>query len=322
MPFRRRLAQNVVFVCLVVVVAPGARAQSPDRHGVERRMLGGHQFQPTRIRDAFVTTHVRTATGAGFATGLESPVFVAVGDTLGRLKGDLAFFLLELEYQQNLFDWGAVRVALSGSGRAGVDAQSILADGLTTIYGAVIEGKGAVLRRERSQVAVTMRYSRKSLFGLDPFGFAERIIENDTLTTENTLIKEGNIQRYLLGVAGTHAFKAWLGGNVFVEMGAASPILRADNDEFVINGGAAGDVDLLPLKGWPVGFVLAYDYAAFPEGGADVAKGIHSGTLGFNYTGRPDFHVGVEVIISTLKQTDIESTLSSQSFLLNMRYFF
>ena len=71
-----------------------------------------------------------------------------------------------------------------------------------------------------------------------------------------------------------------------------------------------------------VGFTLGYDYDSFPEGGADVAKGIHSGTIGVNYTGREDFHFGFETQVSTLKQTDVESTLAAMKFVLNLRYYF
>ena len=71
-----------------------------------------------------------------------------------------------------------------------------------------------------------------------------------------------------------------------------------------------------------IGFTLGYDYDSFPEGGADVAKGIHSGTLGVNYTGREDFHFGLETQLSTLKQTDVESTLAATKFVINLRYYF
>ena len=80
--------------------------------------------------------------------------------------------------------------------------------------------------------------------------------------------------------------------------------------------------DLARLDKWPIGFTLGYDYDSFPEGGADVAKGIHTGTVGVNYTGREDFHFGLETQVSTLKQTDVESTLASTKYVVNLRYYF
>jgi hypothetical protein len=321
------LLQNL-FVVLVVVVTGLFQSQlvqaGEERgEGPDRRIVGGHQFQPShRIIDPFVTTHVRTSTGAGIAAGFESPVIETAGDTLGVLKGDLAFFTLEFEYQQNLFGWGALRLALSGTGRAGIDEQSILADGITTVYGVLLQGKAVVLRDESSQVSVLATLSRKNIFGLDPFGFAQRVIDNGGLGTDNSLLQEADINRVSVGAAGAHAFAVWLGTSGFVEVGTAKPVSDDVDNETLFKGGIAGDFDLLPLRSVPLGISLAYDFDSFPEGGADVAKGVHSGTIGFNYTGRTDFHLGLEVVVSTLKQSDVESNFAATNFLLNLRYYF
>ena len=102
----------------------------------------------------------------------------------------------------------------------------------------------------------------------------------------------------------------------------AKPVQDDQDGEFVADFGLAGSLDLGPLNQWPLGFTLGYDYVSFPEGGADVAKGIHSGSLGINYTGREDFHVGLETNVSTLKQTDVEKTLAGTTFSVNLHYFF
>jgi hypothetical protein len=303
-----------VTVCLTESVAAD---------GSERRVLGEHQFQPVRrIPDPFVTTHVRTATGAGVATGFEAPFLDTGGDTLGTLVGDLAFFSLEFEYQQNLLGWGALRLSLSGSGRVGIDEQSVLADGLTSVYGGEFQAKGIVLQRESSQVAILGTVSRKNVYGLDFFGFAQSVVDSGGLTKDNSLVKDADIHRFSAAVAAAHAVTAWLGASGFVEVGSAKAVSDVDENETVFRGGVAGDFDLLPLKAVPLGLALAYDYDSFPEGGADVAKGIHSGTFAVNYTGRRDFHLGIETTVSTLKQTDVESTFAATNFLLNLRYYF
>jgi hypothetical protein len=67
------------------------------------------------------------------AGGFKVLFFDVGGDTIGVLEGDLAFFGLEFEYQQNLLRWASPRRNVSGTGRAGVDEQSLLADGVTTV---------------------------------------------------------------------------------------------------------------------------------------------------------------------------------------------
>jgi hypothetical protein len=319
---------NRYYFALLILAAAAAlgveaMAQPTTDSGPGRRVLGGHRFQPLeRVKDPFVTTHLRTVTGGGIATGFETPFIQTDGDTLGVLEGDLGFFLLKFEYQKNLFDWGAVRVSVSGLGRTGIDEQSILADGLTTVYGLEVEAQGRVYRGDRSQVAVHVATSSKSLYGLDPFGFAQRIIDDGGLSEDNDLVKAGNISRYAGGAAGAYAFKPWLGGIASFDLGYAEPVQDDQDGELVADFGLAGSVDLGQLDKWPIGFTAAYDYVSFPEGGADVAKGIHSGSLGINYTGREDFHFGFETNVSTLKQTDVDKTLAGTTFNVNLHYYF
>lgn len=320
----RSVSALFLAVAAVVCLAPDlARAAGEWPTGPERRFLGGHHFQPlTGITDPFVTTHLQTVTGAGVATGLEAPFLSAAGDTLGTLDGDLAFFALQVEYQLNLFDRASLLISLSGTGRAGIDDQALLADGLTTVYGLTVAGKGVLWRNEDSQLTALASISRKNLFGIDPFGFAQRIIEEGGLTEDNDLVREGDIDRGSLGLSGAHAFRPWLGLTAFVVGGSAQPIRDSDDREAFVQTGVAAGLDFGPTHGIPLGLSLGYDFDSFPEGGADVARGIHTGTLGINYTGRDDFHVGLEVAIATLKQADIENTLAATTGALKLRYFF
>ena len=187
------------FLALVMISWLGAWAPANAKDwptGTDRHVLGGHRFQPVvAVQDPFVTTHLRTLTGAGVATGFEAPFLSADGDTLGTLDGDLAFFTLEFGYQLNLFDRFAVLMVVSGAGRTGIDDQALLADGLTTVYGVTMEGKGVLWTDGRTQLAAAARISRKNLFGIDPFGFAQRVIDAGEITKDNQLVTEGDINR-------------------------------------------------------------------------------------------------------------------------------
>jgi hypothetical protein len=198
----------------------------------------------------------------------------------------------------------------------------MLAQGVSTVYGFVLQGKYLAYQSGRSRVSALATLTRKNVFGIDPFGFAQQIIDDGGLSKDNSLVTEGNVHRFSLGTSGAHTFATWLGGTAFVDVGLAQPV-RDDADlEGIFRGGAAASFDLRPLKKIPLGFTLGYDFDSFPEGGANVAKGIHAGTLGINYTGRRDLHVGMDVVVSTLKQTDIDSTLAATSFLLSLLYYF
>jgi hypothetical protein len=317
-----RIAGLLVLGLFLVSVSADVHAEEWPT-GPERRVLGEHRFQPVLgIQDPFVTTHLATVTGGGLATGLEAALRSAAGDTIGTLDGDLAFFRLDLAYQLNLFGRGSIALTVSGTGRAGIDDQALLADGLTTVYGIAVDVKYALWRDDLTQLSAVARLSRKNLFGIDPFGFAQRVLEAGELTEDNGLVKEGDINRGALGAAIAHGWRPWLGLTGFLVGGSAQPVLDGDDREWFTQVGVAASFDLNPLKGFPLGFALAYDFDSFPEGGSDVARGIHSGTISVNYTGREDFHCGVEVSVATLKQTDIDNTLAASTFVLSLRYFF
>lgn len=299
-----------------------ATAAADDRRGPERRVLNGHRFLPSGgLTDPFVTTHVRSQTGGGLAGDFRSPSLVIDGDTLGVLEGDIAFFGLSFEYQQNLFGWGALRLDVSGSGRSGVDEEALLADGVNTVYGVVLEGKGRFLYTGSSQLTAIARLSRKNIFGISPFDFAQSIVDSG-VSNRNDLVKEGNLIRFVGGVAAAHAWNEYLGTQLQVAVGTAQPFDDALPNETVVQTGAVVDLDLVPLTGTPLGFLVSYDYDSFPEGGSDVAKGISRFAFGVAYTGRDDFNLGLELSQSSLKQVDVEERISATRVDLNLRYYF
>ena len=318
--FVRALALFLVAGWFSLQAQPTSAAD--DRRGPERRVLNGHRFLPSgALTDPFVTTHVRSKTLAGLAGDFRSPTIDIAGDTLGVLEGDIAFFGLSFEYQQNLFGWGALRLDVSGSGRAGIDEQALLADGVNTIYGVVFEGKGRLLYTGASQLTAIARVSRKNIFGISPFDFAESIIDSG-ISKSNDLVKEGNVHRFIGGLAGAHAWNEYLGTQLQVAVGWAQPFDDELPNETVFQAGVVVDLDLVPLTGTPMGFVVSYDYDSFPEGGSDVAQGISSVAFGIAYTGRDDFSLGLEISRASIKQVDLEERFTATQASLNLRYYF
>ena len=313
---------SVLLVATLCLGAWETAAAADDRVGPERRVLNGHRFLPSgSLTDPFVTTHVRTQTGAGIAGNFRTPTIEIADTTLGVLEGDLVFFSLSFEYQQNLFGWGAVRLDFQGSGRAGIDEEALLADGVNTLYGSVLEAKGRVLHTETSQLTAFGRLSQKNIFGISPFDFAESIIDSG-IGKRNDLVKEGNVHRFAAGLAAAHAWNEYLGTQLQLAVGTAQPFDDTMPNETVFQGGLIVDLDLKPLGVAPIGFLLSYDYDSFPEGGSDVAQGISRGAFGIAYTGRDDFSLGLEVSTASLRQVDIEDRFSATSATLNLRYYF
>ena len=121
---RRRspILMFAAFLTLGAGLAPTpAQAQDQDQESASGRTLAGHRFLPSSpIDDPFITTHIRTLTGAAMAKAVETEVGEEIGDsTVTLLTGDLAFLALGFEYQHGIFTIRAKPVgqyAASGPG--------------------------------------------------------------------------------------------------------------------------------------------------------------------------------------------------------------
>jgi hypothetical protein len=316
----RIIHRAAVILSLVLAAAPGARAQEPASR--DERELGGHRFIPSgRFPDPFVTTHARFRTAGGVASGFQASYTVPGADTVTTASGDIAFFGLDFEYQQNLFERASLRLSLEGNARVGTDNQSLLASGLSSAYGMELEAKFRILRYSQMVFTGHAVLTDKSLYGLDPLGFAQGIAE-DGFDDNDKLVVEGDLNRLVFGPSAAWAPKAWLGFTGHIFAGPADPFDSSTDTETAFRGGLTGEVDFKPLGWWPIGVVGGYDSDSFPEADNDVVEGVHSFTFAATYTGRDDFSIGLEVTQSQIKQKDLSDEFGSTIFSLNSRYYF
>jgi hypothetical protein len=274
-----------------------------------------------RIADPFVTTHVRTATGAGVANGLQAPFVDIDGTTKGTLEGDIAFAALDFEYQQNLFDITSVRVALLGTARAGTSDQSLLAAGLTAVYGLQFQGKVQIIRRSKWLLTGLVDYVGSNLFGISPLEFAQGVADSG-LTKDNSLVQESNTARAMLGAGAAYAPTRWLGFTLIPRYGVAEPFGSSSFDKTVFRLEATGSFDLGQLTRVPLGLLLTFQHDSFPSGGSDIIDDIQSYGFALAYTGRDEFSISLESFNGTLKLEDAERNSVAKQMLLNIRYYF
>ncbi len=302
--------------------APGG-ASAQDHTSREDRGLGGHWYIPSaRLPDPFVTTHARFRTAGGLATGYEAEFVVPVVDTIRITQGDIGFFGLDFEYQQNLWNRWAFRLSLEGNARTGTDLSSLVASGLSSVYGAELEGKFRLLRKERMQVTLHASLTRKNLFGLALLQFAEDVLEDSTLNEDASLVVEGRIRRTVFGPSIAYTFKPWLAATGFAFVGPGDPFDDDAKDQTAFRGGVTGSVDFAKLGWAPIGILTGFDYDSFPEGGNDIVEGVYAFTFAGAFTGREDYTIGFEITSSRLKQKDISDEFGAITFSINSRYYF
>jgi len=307
--------RRIVFtLVLLTVSAAQLRAQEPSR------VLNGYEFLPSRVvEDPFAISYFATSTGGGIAFDLKTPLILPGQDTLATLVGDVAFMSLGFRYQQRFGRWFAARFSFAGSGRLGIDGQSVLAQGVTGSFGWNLGATARVYQSEKFIVSGALDFSRTDLVGLDPFGFAQKIIDEGVEAEDNELVQKGDAISGVVSARAGWAPAAWIGVTGLVDVGRGDVTNEAA--DFLVGGGATVGIDLKNLGLIPLGLQIAVETDAFSQGGADLAARSWSYGLGFFYTGWQDFSIGFETATALLDRRDPEAD-DFEAFIatFNLRY--
>jgi hypothetical protein len=282
------------------------------------RVLNGHAFIPSEVvRAPFALSHFSTRTGGGIAFGLKTPFVDVDGSSLGTLEGDVGFMALGFEYQQRFGNWFAGRVSFNGSGRIGIDEQSILAQGVSGAYVFSFGGTGRILQSEKVILSGALDFSNSQLIGVDPFGFASTIIE-EGLEADNDLVASSDSYNTKLGVLVGWAPMDWLGLTGVLEGGRGQ--VSSSDANVSVGGGATVGVDFKSLDLIPIGFQFLAKTDAFSEAGADLTDRTWAYGLGISYTGWDDFSLSMETTMNVLERRDQEDDFEAFMVTFNLRY--
>jgi hypothetical protein len=288
------MRKPLIALALLSLSAAHLPAQEPGR------VLNGHKFMPSRIVQApFAISHFGTSTGGGLAFDLKTPFVDLSGDTVGTLTGDVAFMALGFQYQQRFGQWFAARIGFGGGARLGIDEQSVLAQGVTGSFVWSVGATARILQSDKVILSGTLDFGRTDLVGLDPFGFAQKVIEDSLEVGENNLVGTAEAINAVAGVRVGWAPAPWIG---------------------LTGGGATVGIDLKNLGVIPIGLQLSAQTDAFSQGGADLVARSWSYGLGVFYTGWDDFSVGLETTMSLLDRRDTDDDFEAFIATFNLRY--
>ena len=207
-------AFTLTFAALAVPSASlYAQARTPGTEACSCR-LDTHRFiLGARTQNPFVGTQIHTSTGGGMAFGFEDLVDVPLPDSsvIKALTGDLAYVALGVDYQQQLWQRFAVGLGITASARLGIDAESILSQGVTSVFSGHLWFKGQIVRANRHLLSATLDYRPNSAVAVDPIGWAERIIEDGGISDDNELVKSTDAGSASLGLQYAWALAPWVG---------------------------------------------------------------------------------------------------------------
>ncbi|MGD8869551.1 MAG: hypothetical protein PVI01_18175 [Gemmatimonadales bacterium] len=301
-------------VTLLTVSAAGLLAQEPSR------VLNGYEFLPSRVvEDPFAISYFTTSTGGGIAFDLKTPLVLPGQDTLATLVGDVAFMSLGFRYQQRFGRWFAARFSFGSTARLGIDGQSVLAQGVTGTFNWNLGATARIFQNNKFIVSGTVDFSRADIVGLDPFGFAQKIIDEGVEAGDNELVKKGDAISGVVGARAGWAPASWIGVTGVLESGRGD-VTDSDAEVFVAGGATVG-IDLKNLGLVPIGFQLIGETDAFSPSGADIAARSWAYGFGVFYTGWQNFSIGFETATLLLDRRDPEAD-DFEAFIatFNLRY--
>jgi hypothetical protein len=296
-----RTARAICVLAAVSFLGMGVRdllAEEPSR------VLNGHAFIPSEIIPGpFAISAFSTRTGGGLAFDLKTPFYDPTsGDELGTLEGDVGFMALGFGYQQRFGNWFAARFNFGGTARMGVDEQALLAQGINGAYVFKLGGIARILQSQKFILSGSLDISNSQIVGVDPYGFAQKIIDEGLEVENNDLVKSANPYNTTAALLAGWAPRDWLGINGYLDVGRGGA--EKDDRTTSVGGGLQAGVDFKALDVIPIGFHVLGRSEAFSETGADLVNRSWIYGFGLSYTGWDDFVISLETTMALLEARD------------------
>jgi len=310
----------------VVFCLPLAPAQESSADTIPAGIpgiLGGHQFVPsTYITDPFVRTFLRTGLGFGMTAELVVPLFTIDDKPVLGMKGSLLFSVLDVEYQQKIRDWVAVRGRLQVVGRMANATPALISQGVTL---ASLFELGWLFRVERSDrllLSVSLGVKNSSTTDVYLQRFIEGIIANAGITPGNRLVQTTPTLRGGAGIHGAYAVSDLVGLTFGGNLDYGEPVDRYSSDRWFHALGASVDFNLHRQNGPPLGFVVGIRTrsASSDQAGVQGTAQTFFGRIG--YTGSQEFSFGVDLGYEVLPVRGLEDRQGFLSALVDIRLYF
>lgn len=324
----------VVCACFLLGQTAAALAVAGEQEpfpGEASRYFGGHLFIPsTIVPDPFISTTFTSITGFGQALNLKVPIQNLNGDKIGELSGNIGFMMLEFDFQQAIGHRFDVRVGGTANARVGTSAQSILAEGISALYGYQLGGTASVLKKRNWQLSATVDLRSNTLYSISPIDFVRSVVNSiqagDTTgavgSGEDSLLSSGNNLRALGGVRAAYTPAPWIGFTGFVESGLGEPFEEGRKNTSVVNFGGSLSFDLNPLKRIPIGLLGTFRRESLSEKGEDFGGSAVATGFGIFYTGRRFFSMGIENTWQRVDQPNSDEAINAVMARIVLRYDF
>ena len=341
----RRFAVTVAIAALFA--SPLASQAARPTGSATSHTVGPHLFIPSSgFPDPFIASHARSLIGAGFAGGLEVPIFNGNDSIVRILEGDMSFLQIDVEYQQRLSDWLALRVGVTGLARSGTETSTLLSEGLAAVYGMGLGATARIWGNDKFLLSGALDTRSNQLFGMTPLEYVQGVVQavqdalqsvaDSGITIDSAVVDSVldalDLDQYTLfesehasattgGLRLAFAPTPWL-GIVGLAQSGVTGIFNGASDKGLVDLGVAASVDLLPLWRVPIGANVSLRWQNASDRGSEVARNATAVGVGIAYTGRGDFSVALEAAFASFDQRQTADRGLAKRFGLAMRYYF
>ena len=285
--------------------------------------LNGHTYiaSSTMPQTPFVTTYFRNSTGMGRAIGYDIPVYDSEGELITTVEGKLTYMMLEISYQQALNDWLAVWLTGAGVGRVGVNAESVLSQGLSGVGAIELGGLARILNKDKLILSGTFSLRHNKQIGVNIIGFAKSIIDTGIIDEANLLTRIP-AWRYKGGLRFAYAVNDLLGFILTTDLGFGDNLEGKDKSDTVFDIGGLASLDLNTRTKLPIGLLLGYSHTSYPESSGDIIERIGAVTFRIAYTGSREFSLGLEFAYASAPLKEADKSLNYGATYINLQYYF
>jgi len=286
-------------------------------------ILGGHEFVPsTYIRDPFVRTFLRTGLGFGMTPELAIPLFTIDDKPVLGLKGSLLFSVLDVEYQQKIRDWVAVRGRFQVIGRIANATPALISQGVTLVSGFELGWLFGIERSDRFLLSVSVGVANSAMTDVYLQRFIDGIIANGGITPGARLVQTTPTMRGGAGIHGAYAISDLVGVTFSGNLDYGESVDRYSSDRWFHALVASVDFNLHRQNGPPLGFVVGVRTrsASVDQSGVQGTAQTFFGRIG--YTGSQEFSFGIDLGYELTPVRGLEDKQGFLSALVDIRLYF
>lgn len=304
---------------LLILLAFWGYAQPTSQTSIKKSKLNGHVFLDySQSNNAFINTNLMINVGVGSTSTITIPATEINGITTPEINGTIMFAETGINYQQRFTPWLSLNVNAIMVGRFGINAFSLLFDGVNTISGGSIGWRIRMVHAKKFTLTTGVFVKNLSGNFINIQQFVNDVIDGDP---NASIVKNTPAMAAGINFEGAYAFNETWGLQAATQWTYGETFARG-RESFTSKTSVLGEADFFPKYNLPLGIGAGYMFTSAPELSMEGNNYLSLGIVKFAYTASADFDLGVELLTYKMKLSEkIKNPLVTQ-LMLSFKFYF